>query len=322
MYVDKKLSGVKAVQTLSRLNRIHPGKEDTFVLDFVNESEDIKNAFMPFYRKTVLENDIEPNDIYRAETSIYASQLINKDDVMLFTKIFYKNKHTNADRGIMENCVNNTINRTKGLSREELIEFKSLLTRFNNLYNLIIQIAPIADSDLHRLSIYNRFVIKKIDIESPSGVDITDKVLLEYYKLQKQSEGDIDLNSGEVTGVQVRVPDGAKAKDEEKDSLTNIIDRLNQRFGTDFSESEKLAVEQIMNGLKNEEDLKQKAKVNTYDNFKHAFEKYFEDIAVKEYEKNTEFYGRIFQDESFKRKLMDLLMFETYESFKDNEVND
>jgi type I restriction enzyme R subunit len=318
MYVDKKLSGVKAVQTLSRLNRIYPGKEDTFVMDFVNEPEDILESFKPFYTVTRLDNDIEPNEIYTIERSIYGKQVIDKDDVIKFTDIYYNDKHTKSDISIMNYLVNNSVDRTKDYKREELIEFKNLISKFINLYNLIIQVAPIVDSELHRLSVYLRFMIKKIEIESPGGIDITDKVLLEYYKLEKKTDGTIYLEDGE--GVDIKVGGGGQVADPENDLLSNIIDKLNERYGTSFSGSEKLAVAQIRDNLRANTDLELKAKNNSYADFKYAFEPTFLDGVVQEYDKNQDFYGKILKDESFRSKLMDLIMLDIYSSFKESDI--
>jgi len=317
MYVDKKLSGVKAVQTLSRLNRIHSGKEDTFVMDFVNDPEDILESFKPFYNVTKLDNDIEPNEIYTIERSIYDKQVINKEDVVEFTNIYYKDKHTKSDISTMNYLVNNSVDRIKDFSKEELIELRNLFGKFINLYNLIIQVAPIVDADLHRLSVYLRFLIKKIEIESTGGIDITDKVLLEYYKLEIKTEGTIYLEDGE--GIDIKVAGGGKVAEGEADYLSNIIDKLNERYGTSFSGSEKLAVEQIRENLKANQDLELKAKNNSYDDFKYAFEPEFLDGVMQEYDKNQEFYGKILQDESFKSKLMDLIMLDIYASFKESK---
>lgn len=314
MYVDKKLSGVKAVQTLSRLNRIYPGKEDTFILDFVNEPEDIKTSFLPFYRVTVLNNDIEPNEIYKIEKDIWDKQVIDKDDVRTFTDIFYKGIHTKADISIMNNCVDNTVKRMENFSREETIDFRNLIGKFINFYTLIIQIAPLVDTDLHRLNIYLRFLIKKIEISSTGGVDLTDSVMLEYYKLENQGKTTIDLKVAEPVGVYVKVG-GGSAAEEPTDLLSNIINKLNERYGTDFSESEKLAVGQIRSNLIANKDLELKAKVNTYDDFKLAFEPTFVNGVIQEFDKNQSFYGKILKDEDFKNKLMDLIMLDIYTSF-------
>ncbi|MGI5912411.1 MAG: restriction endonuclease subunit S [Syntrophomonadaceae bacterium] len=275
MYVDKKLSGVKAVQTLSRLNRICPGKEDTFILDFVNDPEEIRQSFLPFYRVTFLDNDIEPNEIYTLERTIYDQQVINKDDVKTFTDIFYKDQHSKTDISIMNNCVDNSVNRMSDFSREETIEFKNLIQKFMNLYTLIIQVASFVDTDLHRLNIYLRFLVKKIEIESTGGVNITDKVLLQYYRLEKKTEGSIYLDDEGNIGVDIKVTGGGQVAEAETDLLSNIIAKLNEKYGTNFSESERLAVEQISFNLKANKDLELKAKVNSYDVFKLAFEPQF-----------------------------------------------
>lgn len=201
--------------------------------------------------------------------------------------------------------INNTINRIDKFSRAEKIEIRSLFKKFINLYNLIIQIAPFIDSELHRLSIYLRYVIKKIDIKSTGGIDITDKVVLEYYKLKEGKKESIYLEDSEEVGV----------KEDETDYLSSIINNLNDRFGTDFSKSEKLAVEQIRNSLKEDKDLELKAKANTAENFRHTFEPSFDGKIIDEYSKNQSFYGKILKDESFKNKLMYLLMLEVYNSF-------
>ena len=235
-------------------------------------------------------------------------------------EIFYKDKHSKADISTMHNCVNNSVKRIEEFTKEETIEFKSLLSKFMNLYNLIIQVAPIVDSDLHRLNVYLRFLIKKIEVASTGGIDITDKVLLQYYKLEKKTEGAIYLKDGEDQGVDINVSGGGKVAEEQVDYLSNIIDKLNQRFGTNFSGSEKLAVEQISNNLKANKELEIKAKVNSYEVFKHAFEPTFLDGVIQEYDKNQEFYGKILQDEAFRSKLMDLLMLDIYATFKGNET--
>ncbi|MGO1652821.1 type I restriction enzyme subunit R domain-containing protein, partial [Senegalia sp. (in: firmicutes)] len=317
MYVDKKLSGVRAVQTLSRLNRIYPGKEDTFILDFANDPEDIKEAFLPFYKTTVLDNDIEPNEIYTIYNEIFDKQVINKEDVIKFVDLIYTKKESKNAKALMENYVNNTSNRIDEFSREEKIEIRSLFKKFISLYNLIIQIAPFIDSELHRLSIYLRYLIKKIDIESTGGIDITDKVILEYYRLKEGKEESIYLEDEEDIGVNVKVAGGSTAKEDETDYLSSIINNLNDRFGTDFSDSEKLAVEQIRNSLKNDKSLELKARANTAENFRHAFEPSFDGKIIDEYGKNQNFYGKVLTDESFKNKLMDLLMLEVYNHFQE-----
>ena len=316
MYVDKKLGGVKAVQTLSRLNRTYPGKEDTFILDFVNEPEDIRESFQPFYRTTMLNNDIEPNDIYGLQHAIEERHVIDQTDVILFTNLFYKERQTNIDISIMNNCVDNAVKRTEHFERDEMLEFRSLLNRFINFYTLIIQVAPIIDTELHRLQIYLRYLLKKLEVDGPASVDLTDKVVLQYYKLEMGREQMVEYPLDEP-GVDINAASASKIADAELDPLSVIIERLNEKYGTNFTDTERLAVEQISTSLKLDKDLELKAKANTYDVFRLAFEPAFEKGVVKEYDKNQEFYGRILKDDDFRKKLMDLLMLEVYKSFRE-----
>ena len=314
MYVDKKLAGVKAVQTLSRLNRTCPGKEDTFVLDFVNEPNDILESFLPFYRTTMLNNDIEPNDIYRLQHAIEEKKVIDPADVLLFSNLFYKDKQTNTDLSIMNNCVDNAVHRVKDFTRDELIEFRSLINRFINFYNLLIQVAPIIDPELHRLHVYLRYLYKKLEIEGPSSIDLTDKIILQYYKLEKQQDVMIEYPLGEP-GVEINPIGSGKVSEADKDPLSVIIDRLNEKYGTQFADTERLAVEQIVTSLKLDKSLELKAKANPLETFRLAFEPAFKDNVIKEFDKNQAFYTRILTEDDFRSKIIDLLAMEVYRSF-------
>lgn len=317
MYVDKKLSGVKAVQTLSRLNRVHPGKNSTFILDFVNNAEDIQEAFKPFYETTILGNDIDPNEIYALERKIYDEHLFFEEDVDKFARSFFKQKHTKRDTAVMNNIIDEAAKMLKPKSREELIDIKSMVKKFLDLYLLIIQVTPFQDADLHKLSVFLRFFLKKIDIEGNSGFDLTNKAALEYLRIEEQELKDVSIKENDSDYLKIKVAGGGAAP-EEKDFLSNIIKKINERYGTDFSESEKLAVEQIRTSFENDEDMKKRASQNTQDDFKLVFESKFVDKAVDEYEKNQNFYGRVLQDSSFRDLLIELLLPEVYSSLRAN----
>lgn len=246
--------------------------------------------------------------------------LTYKDDVVEFTNRYYKTKHSHQDQSIMDACVNRSIERMEDFTREETLDFKSLITKFINLYSLIIQVAPLVDPDLHRLSIYLRFLVKKIEIEDTGGIDLTDKVILEYYKLEKQTEGSIILEDSEDDNLTLKVSGQSGASEDEQDLLSEIIARLNEKYGTEFDESEKLALEQIRNDLQSDDDLRLKARANTVEVFKHAFEPAFESNVVNVFDKNRSFFGRILEDEDFRLSLMNLLMLETYHSLRSSEL--
>ncbi|TJX12728.1 hypothetical protein E9840_12180, partial [Tissierella creatinini] len=188
--------------------------------------------FLNIYRTTILENDIEPNEIYTTYRTILERKIIDIDDVNKFNDIYCKDKHTPTDTSIMNNCVDNSIKRTKDFNRDELLDLRALIKKYLNLYNLIIQIAPLVDADLHKLNIYLRFFLKKLEIDPPTPVDITDKVLLQYYKLQKGEVANIKLDTGDDIGLKINMG-GSGVAEAEEDYLSSIIDKLNKRYGTE-----------------------------------------------------------------------------------------
>jgi len=317
MFVDKRLRGVNAVQTLSRLNRTYKGiKEDTFILDFVNDLEDIQKGFEPYYEITRLKTDnIDPNEMYTLKDSIYDSMLINRNDVDAFIEIYYSDRTDAKSIAIADNALSHSLKRINELPKDEIHAFKAKMKKFINLYMLIIQIHSIKDTELHKLCIYLKFVLKRLDIEKPSKVDISDKVYLEYYKLDNQGEENISLD-GDHDGLNIKISEGS-SHEEEKDYLSKIIERLNERFQTDFDESAKVATEQVRNNLQKDDDLRKRAEVNSLEDFKIAVKKKFNKAVVDSYTQNEEFYGRVLKDEEFKNQLMDLMIVDLYNSFNE-----
>lgn len=318
MFVDKKLRGVKTVQTLSRLNRTCPGKDDTFVLDFVNDAEDIRKAFEPYYEVTEVEGDLDPNVLYTLSDSIYEYQMISVYDVEAFTEVFYKNKHTKKDMQLMNSYIDNAVEKIKGLERHDKLEIKNKIKRFINIYGFVIQVTPFEDVALHRLNIYLRYLVKKIDIDSPPNVDLANKISLEFYSIKKKEEAHISLgqSSDEDKKLDFNLSALGEVKDPESDTLSDIIKRLNEKYGTNFSENEKLALAQIVKVVHDDEMLKKQAQNNTEEDYEIAFGKKFEDMAAQSYEKNIDFYGKILSDMDFQKTVLKLLSMMTYNDFR------
>ena len=191
MYVDKKLSGVRAVQTLSRLNRIHPGKSDTFILDFVNTTEEIKEAFQPYYESTTIDQEVDPQHLYTLQTKLDNYQVYYKSEVEGFCKIFFKNKvsQTKKDLALLNSYLDPAVDRFKALEEEEQENFKKTLISYKNLYSFLSQIIPFHDSDLEKLYAYGRFLLTKLPRKDfGPKYEFDDEVALKYYRLQKISE--------------------------------------------------------------------------------------------------------------------------------------
>ncbi|SDZ00342.1 type I restriction enzyme, R subunit [Proteiniborus ethanoligenes] len=316
MYVDKKLSGVKAVQTLSRLNRTCGGKEDTFILDFVNKAEDIQEAFKPYYQATIVEEVTEPNLLYDIETMLNPSGVYLKEELDRFIHIYFKpkDKKTSKDRVILNHLIDIAVERFKKLDEQHKEDFSSQATKFIRLYSFILQITPFEDVELHKLYVYLTYLLKKLPKEKGSTIHLADEIALEYYAAKKTFEGSISLTSDDenvpVTPVKFA---GTGVKEEQEDYLSSIIQRLNNRFGTDFTKADQLSVEQIKEDFAADEDLVQKAKTNTIDDFRFAFEKVFINKVIDRMDQNQSFFTRVLDDEQFKNALMEYMLVETYE---------
>jgi type I restriction enzyme R subunit len=165
MYVDKKLSGVKAVQTLSRLNRVHPGKEETFVLDFANDEEEIQAAFQEYYEKTILTQTTDPNKLYDLKNQLDQYRLVWPSEVEAFCKIFFKSRKqfTKKDHGLLNAVIQPAADRYKGLENEEEQEsFKHTLTIYTRVYSFLSQVMPFCDIELEKFYAYARYLLTRL----------------------------------------------------------------------------------------------------------------------------------------------------------------
>lgn len=309
MFVDKKLSGVKAVQTLSRLNRMASGKEDTFVLDFVNAAEEIKEAFEPFYQATVLSEEASPNIIYDIKNTLDDYRVWQQTEIEQFAKIYYQSAHQEApDLGKLSASLQPALDRLADNEEKEQEEFKSGLARFNRLYAFITQVCRMFDVEMQKFSVYAKFLMKMIPKGKVEKLNIDDKVLLDKYKLEKNFEGYILLEGGqEIPPAKGTI--GGKQK--KKEALSIIIEKINERFGTDFTEMDKVLA-QLTEDFMADERLVDLARNNPQSTFEKIFEPKFKDIAAQRYEQNEEFFIKMFSDEEFMSEVIRLMLPEVY----------
>lgn len=314
MFVDKKLSGVKAVQTLSRLNRTCRGKQDTFILDFVNSAEDIRKSFEPYYEETTLEEETDPNVIYDLKNTLDEYHVYQENEITQFADIFYsKKQQMNGDIGKLQGKIKPALDRFRALSPERQNTFKSTLARFNRIYAFITQVCRLFDKDIHKFSVYAKFLHMQLPKGSMEHINVDEKVLLEYYRLEKDFEGSIDLEPAEegfrpITGE-------AGRRDRKKNPLTVIIDKINERYGTDFTEMDKVLL-QIENDYEAQDKWHGYAQNNDFKTFMLLFEKDFPNMAASRYEQNEEFFVRLFQEPDMMRQIMETLGTVLYERLK------
>lgn len=312
MFVDKKLSDVKAVQTLSRLNRTMKGKQDTFVLDFVNSAEDIKNAFEPFYEQTVLEQETDPNVIYDIKNTLDEYCVYQQTEINHFVEIFYKSQ-SNSDAGRLQGELKPALDRFNALSKEKQELFKSTLARFNRIYAFITQVCRLFDKDIHKFSIYAKFLYNFLPKGGQDKVFVDDKVFLEYYRLEKDFEGEIKLENGKE-GVKP-ITGEAGRKEKKKDPLTIIIDKINEKYGTSFTEMDKVIL-QLQNDYEIQDKWHSYAQNNDKKTFMLLFEKDFPNMAAARYEQNEKFFVQMFSEPEMMRYVMENLGSILYERLK------
>ena len=319
MYVDKKLSGVRAVQTLSRLNRTHPGKEDTFVLDFANDRQTIIDSFQPYYELTTVTEPTDPNHLYDLKGRMDAANVYYQSEVDAFAKVFYKPGSSSIkDQGKMYAYIDPAVDRFKALAEEQQDEFKKSMTSYVRLYSFLSQIMPFQDAGLEKLYSYGRFLLSKLPkSDYTERLKLDNEVALEYYRLQKIAEGDLVLQVQGEFGIDTTTEAGISRPKDEKDKLSNIIKVLNDKHGTDFNDADKLFFEQIEEELYRDEDLKKRALNNPLDNFKYAFEEVFINKLIERMDSNQEIFDKIMENSEFKNDVKDWLIKKIYQRFNE-----
>ena len=316
MYVDKRLDGVQAVQTLSRLNRVAPGKELPFVLDFVNDPEDIRGAFAPYYDRTELLAVSDPHQLEALKHELDAMQVYHQAEVEGFAKIFYlpTSKRRADDHARLEAQLQPARDRFGALDEGEQTAFRDRLGAFVNLYAFLSQIIPYADSDLERLSSFGRALLPHLRPDREGAIHLGDDVELEYYRLQQVSSGVINVKGEEAAFVVSPTAVGTGDPEEERAPLSEIIDRLNERLGTDFTDEDRLFFEQVKERAVHSEEIRQTALANTLDKFSLGIRPQVGKLMIERMGENDTLVTRYLDDPEFQEIASEVLAREIYEA--------
>lgn len=307
MYVDKRLAGIQAVQTLSRLNRTHPLKEDTFVLDFVNDREEIQEAFKTYYEGAEMGEEVDPARLYQIKSELDASGIYLAEEVERFTTIYFKPKQRQSmqDHQAMNAALDPPVSRFRVLqekAEEEAEVWRGKLVAFRNLYGFLSQVIPYQDSDLERLYVYLRHLGAKLPRRKGGApYQFDEEVRLEYYRLQKISEGSISLTEGTARALDGPSEVGSGVAREVAVPLSQLIDILNERFGTNFNQADQLFVDQIVAVAVADDGLRQAAAANPEDKFELVFRNVVERLFVERIDQNEEFFIRFMNDKAFQK---------------------
>ncbi|KKG64151.1 type I restriction endonuclease subunit R [Methanosarcina mazei] len=327
MYVDKLLSGIQAVQTLSRLNRIHPLKEDAFVLDFVNKREDIREAFKTYYEGAEMGEEADPGQMYTLKGELEASGIYLAEEVERFGEVYFKpkQKQSAADHQAMNAALDPAVSRFSVFQEEDKDEaemWRKKLRTFRNLYAFLSQIIPYQDSDLEKLYVFLRHLSSKLPKrDNGLSYQFDDDVRLEYYRLQKISEGSISLGEGYAPRLNGPLEAGTGVVREEPVSLSRLIDVINERFGTDFTPADQLFFDQIVEEAIKDEGLKQAAAVNPGDKFELVFKGLLETFFIERMDQNEDIFVRFMNDIPFQKIVTNRLASEAYERLREKSFS-
>ncbi len=316
MYVDKPLSGIQAVQTLSRLNRMHDGKDDTFVLDFVNEHEDIHDAFKDYYDMTAIGDLPEPQDLYDLQHKIGQWQIFTEQEVDNFCEVWFKGRRklNSSDHASINTILDKALLRFKALDDEDKEEFKKLLITFRKLYGFLSQIIIYRDSDSEKLYTYLRFLLVKL----PRGTDESayqpeDDVNLHYYRAEKISYGSIDIKTDAPDPLKGPTDVGTGQANQEKIQLSMLVHTLNDRFGMDFDRADDMFFDQMTEEAILKNDLQEAAKVNSQRNFKPVFEKHFDGLCIERMEGNEKIFNTMMNNSALRKVVINALAKDVYD---------
>jgi type I restriction enzyme R subunit len=317
MYVDKRLSGVQAVQTLSRLNRMTPGKENTFVLDFVNEADEILESFQPYYEQTIVAETADPNRLYELQHQLELAQVFSPGEVEGLCKVFYspKEKQSVADQAQMYGYLNPAVDRFRALDDEKQEEFRSALKAYVGLYAFLSQILPFGDPDLEKLYTFGRYLQLKLPLDPKKDpLNLQGEVALNYYRLDKISEGAIDLKIAEAAPIYGPVEAGSRKGKDDLAPLSEIIDILNDKFGTNFSKIDQLFFDQVTESAKADGDVIEKAAANAFDNFALSIDDRLLDLVIERMDQNGEITSRLMNEPEIRRVAFREMARKIYES--------
>ena len=307
MIVDKKLRGVKAVQTLSRLNRVYPGKEDTFVLDFINTKEDIYDAFQPFYQEVLLENEVNVDKLYSLQNELRSFGIYDDNDIDKFSKEYFKpGKQDDKAMGRMTSILKPVCDNYNLKEQNDRYLFRRKVRSLVKWYGYISQVLRMFDKDMHKEYAFCTYLLKLLPVDTTERVDLDGKLKLEYYKLFKTWEGDIELEN--IKGIYVDAEDGNGNGTDPKTPLEEIIERINEKYKGEFTEGDKVLITALQNKLLGDTKLLNSAKNSDYKIFSESvFPKAFNSAALSSYSESKDTYKTLFENKEKYESIMAVL---------------
>lgn len=321
MYVDRRLSGIQAVQTLSRLNRKAPGKRTTFVLDFQNEREEILESFQDYYESTTTAEEVDPQRLYELSGDLDAARVWEEAELDRFARVFFKNRATQSpeDHARLESAMAPAVDRFEVLDEEAREAFRGGLQAFCNLYSFMGQIVEFHDARLEKRFVFGTMLLKRLPREGDTSgpVNLGEDVALEYYRLEQQAKGDLELQAGEVRELPGPTETGTADPEQTVDRLSHLIDLVNERFGTEFTEGDRTLFDAVAKDLLSDESVRQSAEANDRTNFGFVGERALQDAFVARHERNGGIVDRIFSDDRLLRFVGEQILDDVYRTLRE-----
>jgi type I restriction enzyme R subunit len=317
MYVDKTLVGLAAVQTLSRLNRIHPLKSDTFVLDFRNDTDDIVEAFEPYYGRTVAP-PTDPNLLWDTRHRLDQYDVLRPDEIVAAVAVLLTTSGPHA-HGQVYALLDPAVDRFKVLDEENRLGFKDALDKFVRTYSFLSQVVSFGDSKLERDYRYCRALAAYLrDTATIERLDLGAEVELTHLRSEITYEGSLSLGS-EIGEVKSIFGDGAGRQQEpDMEPLSQIVNTLNERFGLDLGDADQLLFDQFEETWVADPVVTAQAQNNTFENFRLVFDPRFIKTVVGRMDDNEAIFKRIFDDEEFQQVLKDWYATKVYQRARQN----
>ena len=318
MFVDKKLHGVKTVQTLSRLNRSCKNKIDTFILDFANTADSIKDAFKPFFEDTLLGDEVDVNLVYKYFNELRNYHLWSEENEREVYDIY----STTTDMGKLTSCFKPVLKEFSELEEEERFRVRSLVRNFNRFYSYMSQIARTFDVDLYKTYVFTELFYKFLPKTPHEKVDLTGKLALEHNKMTEIFTGSIVLNpTKEDKTLRSETGGEGNLQINNTDTLENIIQKINLMFQGNFTEADKVIIETIYDAIQKEgKKLSKQAKNSDVNMFaQNIFPKVFDKIAQDCYVQQMDSFAKLFEEQSFYDRVMQEMAKAMYYNLKNEE---
>jgi len=319
MYVDKQLSGIRAVQTLSRLNRAHPKKHDVFVLDFMNDIDTIQQAFADYYRTTILAEETDPNKLHDLKAALDAHQVYARAQIDELVELYLAGADRDRLDPILDACV---ADYREHLDEDAQVDFKGKAKAFLRTYGFLSSILPYTNAEWEKLSIFLGFLVPKLPapVEEDLSRGILESIDMDSYRVEKQAAARIQLPDADAEIAPVPTAGGGRKPEPELDRLSNILKTFNDQFGnitwTDADRVHKLITEDIPSRVAADTAYQNAKRNSDRQNARIEHDKALARVMTAVLKDDTELFKQFMDNESFRRWMTDTVFGLTYEEHR------